>query len=79
MQTLTQSIKELANELEIAPEGIEVHCNPVNYLNRGTIAHNVDLSYKGEIYDTLVFYDLDDIVREFKAVNDEFPDLEIHV
>jgi len=78
MQTLTQSIKELANELEIAPEGIEVHCNPVRDRD-GEVVQEVQLIYDGDLYDTLRYYDMVDIVREFKAVNDEFPDLEIHV
>lgn len=78
MQTLTQSIKELANELEIAPEGIGVYCSPSKDRD-GEVVQSVELVYNGEIYDTLTYYDLVDIVREFKAVNDEFPDLEIHV
>lgn len=78
MQTLIQRIKELANELQIAPEGIRVNCEPLKTWGN-EVVQSVELEHNGEVYYIVTYLNVDDVSRELKEVNDEFPELEIHI
>lgn len=78
MQTLIQRIKELANELQIAPEGIRVNCEPLKTWGN-EVVQSVELEHNGEVYYIITYLNVDDVSRELKEVNDEFPELEIHI
>lgn len=78
MQTLIQRIKELANELQIAPEGIRVNCEPLKTWGN-EVVQSVELEHNGEVYYIVTYLNVDDVSRELKELNDEFPELEIHI
>lgn len=78
MNQLTQIVKNISKDIGINPSQLNIYCEP-SIDRDGEVLHLIDIVYHDLVYQTLSYYKTEDIVREFRAINDEFPNLEIHV